>query len=58
MRIREVRVTPFDYNNSGYRVRPDLPEAYREIWREIGVPGNCWTGAQRIAILAEARATK
>ncbi len=53
-----MRVASFDYRDSGYEVRPDLPEAYREIWHKIGDPGNWWTGRQRIAIVAESRASE
>lgn len=48
----------FDYSDSGYEVRGDLADAYRDIWRRIAKPGNWWTGAERVAILAEARASR
>ena len=53
-----MRVASFDYRDSGFEVRPDLPEAYREIWHKIGDYGNWWTGRQRIAIVAESRASE
>ena len=53
-----MRVASFDYRDSGYEVRPDLPEAYREIWHKIGAPGNWWTGPERVAIVAESRASE
>lgn len=37
-------------------VRRDLLEAQARAWRGIGQPGTWWTGAERVAIAAEARA--
>lgn len=37
-------------------IREDLVEAHREAWDRIANPGTWWTGSQRIAIAAEARA--
>lgn len=48
----------FDYKDSGYQIRADLPAAYRKIWRELGAAGNWWTGRQRIAVVAESRASR
>ena len=48
----------FDYSQSGYQIRADIAEAYRDIWQRISRPGNWWTGTQRVAILAEARASR
>ena len=48
----------FDYRQSGYEVRTDVAEAYRDIWQRIARPGNWWTGAQRVAIVSEARASR
>ncbi len=48
----------FDYRQSGYQVRDDIAKAYRDIWQRIAKPGNWWSGAERVAILAEARASR
>ena len=48
----------FDYSQSGYQIRSDMAAAYRDIWWRIARPGNWWTGAQREAILREARASR
>ena len=48
----------FDYAALDYDIRPDLPQAYREIWEKIAAPGNWWRGADRVAIAAEVRAAR
>ncbi len=45
----------FDFSDSEYDIREDLPEAYRETWRRIAAPGSWWTGAERVAIAQETR---
>ncbi len=45
----------FAYSNSPYPIRPDLPEAYREAWRQLAHAGTWWTGAERVAIAQEVR---
>jgi alkylhydroperoxidase family enzyme len=37
-------------------VRRDLPEAHTRAWQHLAAPGAWWTGAERVAIAAEARA--
>jgi hypothetical protein len=37
------------------RARADTLQAQEYAWREIGRPGTWWTGAERVAIAAEAR---
>jgi hypothetical protein len=37
-------------------VREDLAQAHREAWRRLAAPGTWWTGAERLAIAAAARA--
>jgi len=39
-------------------VRPDLREVRARTWRHIAGPGTWWTGAERVAIAAEARAAR
>ena len=37
-------------------LRDDLREGHAAAWADIGNPGVAWTGAERVAIVAEARA--
>ena len=46
---------PFDYANSGYAIRDDIPDAHRAVWQMIGEPGCWWPAEDRIAFVAEAR---
>ena len=46
----------FDYSAAPYAIRPDLPETFRLTWAWLAAPGSWWTGAERVAIAAEARA--
>ena len=48
----------FSYDNSPYPVRADIGEAHREYWQRLAKPGSWWTGAERVAIAAEARAAR
>lgn len=45
----------FDYTGSAYAIRDDIPDAHREIWRNIGQPGNWWRGEDRVAFVEESR---
>ena len=45
----------FNYSEAPYRIRDDIPEAHRLIWKMIAKPGNWWKGADRVAILSETR---
>ncbi len=36
-------------------IREDLPNAYRNFWTWLAEPGCWWTGAEKVAIAAEAR---
>lgn len=38
------------------QIRQDLTSAQDRAWRRLAAPGTWWTGAQRVAIAAEARA--
>ena len=40
----------FDYDRSGFAVRNDLKEAYREFWATLAQPGTWWDGSERVAI--------
>ena len=39
-----------------YPIRPDLDQATAKAWAYLGSPGNWWTGAERVAFVAEVRA--
>ena len=45
----------FDYANSGYAIRDDVPDAHRTVWQMIAEPGCWWRGEDRVAFVAEAR---
>ena len=45
----------FDYANSGYAIRDNIPDAHRAVWQMIGEPGCWWQAEDRIAFVAEAR---
>jgi acyl-CoA synthetase (AMP-forming)/AMP-acid ligase II len=45
----------FNYSETPYRVRDDIPEAHRLIWQIIAEPGNWWNGQDRVSIIAETR---
>lgn len=49
-------MTAFNFKDSSFPIRDDIPEAYRAFWQRLAKPGSWWTGAQRIAIAAESRA--
>jgi hypothetical protein len=44
-----------DYSAAGVAVRDDLKEVHAFIWQHLRAPGTWWTGAQRVAMAAEAR---
>jgi alkylhydroperoxidase family enzyme len=44
-----------DYATAGVAVRADLKEAHREILEHVRAPGTWWSGAQRLALIREAR---
>jgi len=45
----------FDYTTAGVDVRDDMKDAHRFLWEHVRSPGAWWTGAERVAIAAEAR---
>ncbi len=49
---------PFDYAQSGFHVREDLPQSFRWAWEKIAQPGNWWRGEDRVAIAGETRAAR
>ena len=48
-------MTFFDYDQTPYPIRPDIPQAYRAYWEVLARPGSWWTGAERVAIAQESR---
>ncbi len=48
-------MTDFNYSNTAYEIRSDIPEAHRQVWQTIANPGNWWRGEDRVAIAAETR---
>lgn len=46
----------FDFASSPLPIRSDLVAAFREVWDRLASPGTWWTGKQRVAIAAVARA--
>jgi hypothetical protein len=44
---------PFDYGATA--VRDDIRAAHGRLWEHLRAPGTWWTGAERVAIAAEAR---
>ncbi len=46
------------FDDAVVTVRPDIGEAHSEYWRRLAGPGTWWTGAERVAIAAEARAAR
>ena len=44
---------PFD--SGATEVRDDIRDAHRWLWEHLRAPGTWWTGAERVAIAAEAR---
>ncbi len=48
-------MAPFDYGDSGIRIRDDLAPEHTRIWQRLAAPGAAWSGAQRVAIVEESR---
>ena len=48
-------MSAFLYAESELPIRDDIPRAHRLAWQQIARPGTWWTGAERVAIVAEAR---
>lgn len=44
------------YDDTHYPVSAEVIERHNEAWRLIGAPGAFWNGAERVQIVAEARA--
>ena len=43
------------YNDTPYTVREDLTAAHRRAWQRLAEPGTWFSGADRVAIMAESR---
>jgi len=48
--------TDWTYADSGVAIDPAFGDVHGDAWRRLGECGTWWTGAERVAILAEARA--
>ena len=44
------------YEDTGYPVSAEVVERHADAWRLIAAPGAFWTGAERVQMVAEARA--
>jgi hypothetical protein len=49
---------PFDYAGLPLPIPDAMRTAHRRAWERLAAPGDWWTGAQRVAIAAEARAAR
>jgi hypothetical protein len=43
------------YGHVPYPVRTDITEAHQRAWQRLAAPGNWFSGAERVAIMAESR---
>ena len=50
-----LHLSEISYADAPVSVREDLPAAHRRAWQRLAEPGSWWSGAQRVAIAAEAR---
>jgi hypothetical protein len=48
----------FGYESVGFVVRPEVTKAHRAVWKGLGRAGTWWSGAERVALAAEARSTR
>jgi len=46
----------FEFAAPELPIRDDLTEAFRHVWTRLAAPGTWWTGPERVAIAAVARA--
>lgn len=44
-----------DFDYGAFPVRDDIRAAHRDLWEHLRRPGTWWTGAERVAVAAEAR---
>ena len=49
-------MTGFSYDDTPVAVGDDIADSHRQAWDRLGRPGTWWTGRQRLAIAARARA--
>ena len=47
-----------DYDRPPHPVRPDIRAAHQQVWDRLSRPGSHWSGAERVAIAAQARAAR
>jgi hypothetical protein len=48
----------FNFTSAAVAVRPSITEAFRDEWEQLGSAGASFTGSQRVAIAAAARAAR
>ena len=48
-------MTEISYRAAPYPVREDLSKAHQRAWHRLASPGNWFSGAERVAIMAESR---
>jgi len=48
-------VVELGFSQLPFPVRGDIADAHRDAWRRLAAPGSWWTGAERVALAAEAR---
>src|SRR5262249_26395089 len=51
-------MSEIDYSAAGVPIRQDLHAAHGALWEHVGAPGTWWSGAERVAIVAESRAAE
>jgi hypothetical protein len=56
--IKEGAMSRHDYSDSHYPVRPDIELTHQDLFAALARPGTWWTGEERLAIAAEARAAR
>lgn len=47
-----------DYRGTGVAVRGDIVASQQRAWQSLAAPGTWWTGAERVAIAREVRASR
>src|SRR5688572_4756298 len=53
-RVIEMQ-TPISYDPDAVSIRKDLADSIERAWTHLASPGTWWTGAQRLAMVAETR---
>lgn len=53
-----MAVAAIDYRDTGVPVRSDIVASQERAWQSLAAPGTWWTGAERVAIAREVRASR